>query len=136
LTNKWVHILQHITVTIPSILVCWCLFSSSQILPPLSYPARMLLLFILTIAQLPVFGVLTMIGEVLYPTYEWAPRIINLSPLDDQILGGLIMKIGGMFFVFPIFGYCFYKWAKTENQDPYVKATVVEEKTSQNQSVA
>ncbi|MEM0965074.1 MAG: cytochrome c oxidase assembly protein [Verrucomicrobiota bacterium] len=124
LSNKTVHILEHLTIWIPSIGVAWNLFTPSKILPPISYPARLLMLFILMITQLPVFGVLTMSGTVLYPTYEWAPRIIDLSPIDDQVLGGLLMKVGGMVFVLPIFGYCFYQWAKTTQSDE-----IFEEKT-------
>tara|TARA_R100000027_G_C2251454_1_gene94446 strand:- start:6015 stop:6677 length:663 start_codon:yes stop_codon:yes gene_type:complete len=119
LANKTIHILEHLTIWLPSLGVAWNLFSSSKVLPPVSYPGRLLMLFILMIAQLPVFGILTMSGRVLYPTYEWAPRIIDLSPIDDQVLGGLLMKVGGMLFVLPIFGYCFFQWSKlTQSDDP------------------
>jgi len=117
LANKTVHIVEHITIWLPSIGVAWNLFSPSKVLPPISYPGRLLMLFVLMVTQLPVFGILTMSGTVLYSTYEWAPRIINLSPLDDQVLGGLFMKVGGMLFVLPIFGYCFYQWSKTTQSD-------------------
>jgi len=117
LADKTVHIIEHLTIWIPSMGIAWNLFSPSSLVPPLSYPGRLLMLFILTVAQLPVFGILTMSGEVLYPTYEWAPRIVDLSPLDDQVLGGLFMKVGGMLFVMPIFGYCFFQWAKTTQSD-------------------
>jgi len=117
LANKTIHIVEHITIWIPGIGVAWNLFSPSRIIPPISYPGRLLMLFVLMVAQLPVFGILTMSGNVLYPTYEWAPRIIDLSPIDDQVLGGLMMKVGGMLFVFPIFAYCFYQWSKTTQTD-------------------
>ncbi len=113
LADKTIHVIEHLTIWIPGLGVAWNLFSPSRVLPALSYPGRLLMLFILMIAQLPVFGILTMSGNVLYPTYEWAPRIIDLSPIDDQVLGGLLMKVGGMLFVLPIFGYCFYQWSKT-----------------------
>lgn len=117
LANKTIHIVEHITIWVPGLGIAWNLFSPSKILPTVSYPGRLLMLFILMIAQLPVFGILTMSGNVLYPTYEWAPRIIDLSPIDDQVLGGLLMKVGGMLFVLPIFGYCFYQWSKTTQSD-------------------
>ncbi|MGE9291072.1 MAG: cytochrome c oxidase assembly protein [Puniceicoccales bacterium] len=117
LAHKSIHILEHLTIWIPGLGIAWNLFSPSRILPTISYPGRLLMLFILMVAQLPVFGILTMSGNVLYPTYEWAPRIIDLSPIDDQVLGGLLMKVGGMLFVLPIFGYCFYQWSKTTQSD-------------------
>lgn len=123
LANKTIHIVEHLTIWIPGIGIAWNLFSPSRVLPAISYPARLLMLFILMIAQLPVFGILTMSGNVLYPTYEWAPRIIDLSPIDDQVLGGLLMKVGGMLFVLPIFGYCFYQWSKTaQSDDPEIES--------------
>lgn len=117
LIHKWVHIFQHISIWAPSMMVAWCLFSTSSILPALSYPGRMFLIFVLTVGQLPVFGILTMVDFVLYPTYEWAPRIVPLTALEDQVLGGLIMKIGGMLYMFPIFAYCFFKWAKASEAE-------------------
>jgi len=117
LANKTIHILEHVTIWLPSLFVCWNLFARSTVIPPLSHPACLLMLFILTVAQLPVFGVLTMSGEILYPTYEWAPRIIDLSPIDDQVLGGLLMKVGGMFFVFPLFAWHFFQWSRKSEQE-------------------
>lgn len=120
LANKTIHIIEHLTIWLPSLGVAWNLFSTSSEIPALSYPGRLLMLFILTVAQLPVFGILTMSGEVLYPTYEWAPRIIDLSAIDDQVLGGLFMKVGGMLFVMPIFAYCFYQWSQTTKSDEII----------------
>jgi putative membrane protein len=117
LANKTVHIIEHATVFLPSLMLCWGLFSGSERMPALTYPTRLLLMFLLTIGQLPVFGALTMTGEVLYQTYAWAPRIMGIGPLEDQVLGGLIMKVGGMAFVFPVFAYAFFKWAKVTEQE-------------------
>ena len=50
------------------------------------------------------------IEEILYPAYSAAPRISSLSPMDDQLLGGLIMWVpGGVIFMLimtVIFGTC------------------------------
>ena len=43
---------------------------------------RMLAIFLLMVGQLPVFAFLTFAGEAIYPTYAWAPRIIDLDPLE------------------------------------------------------
>ena len=49
------------------------------------------------IAMTPAFAYLTFSDEILYPTYEYAPRLIpNFSPQDDQLLAGAMMKIVGM----------------------------------------
>jgi len=40
--------------------------------------------------------------RVLYPSYASAPRLWNLSPLDDQAYGGAIMSEGGGMFLIPL----------------------------------
>jgi len=77
----------------------------------------MLAIFLLMVGQLPVFAFLTFAGEAIYPTYAWAPRIIDLDPLNDQILGGIIMKVVNMGFSLTILAISFYFWAKSEEQD-------------------
>ena len=69
------------------------------------------------VGQLPVFAFLTFAGEPLYPTYAWAPRIIDLDPLNDQILGGIIMKVINMLFSLSLLGLFFYQWAKNDELD-------------------
>ena len=108
---KSIHILEHFTIFIFSILMLWQFLTNSKIVPKRSYPLRLVSVFLLMVGQLPVFAFLTLSGEPLYLTYEWAPRIIDLDPLNDQILGGLIMKITNMVFSLTLIGICFYKWA-------------------------
>ncbi|GAB4277088.1 MAG: hypothetical protein Tsb0018_07930 [Opitutales bacterium] len=93
----------------------WPIMSPSKVLPPVRAPMRMLYVFILMIVQFPVFGVLTFSGEVLYATYEFAPRIFSLTPLQDQVLGGVVMKIFNMVASLTIFGMSFYSWYYHEN---------------------
>lgn len=117
LVDKRIHILEHVTITVPAFFIIWKFFSESNLQPVLSYPGRILYLFALMVGQLPLFGVLSMSDEILYPTYEWAPRIIGMSALEDQIVGGIMMKVGGMILALPIMGYCFWQWARSTEQD-------------------
>ena len=76
----------------------------------------MLYIFLLMVGQLPVFGFLTLSNEVLYPTYAFAPRIVELSPMQDQILGGIIMKITNMVISLSILGASFYSWYRADQR--------------------
>lgn len=107
---KWVHVLEHWTMFGPALLMWWAILSPSKRVPPISYGMRMLYVFLLMIGQLPVFGFLTLSETVLYPTYEFAPRIFPITPLQDQIIGGLIMKITNMAVSLLVFGFSFYRW--------------------------
>ena len=117
LHDKRIHILEHWTMFSLGILMLWPYLTLSTRVPRRSYGIRMLAIFLLMVGQLPVFAFLTFAGEAIYPTYAWAPRIIDLDPLNDQILGGIIMKVVNMGFSLTILAISFYFWAKSEEQD-------------------
>ena len=50
-------------------------------------------------------------NDVLYPAYAAAPRVWGISPLDDQMIGGLIMWIPGGLFFYGVMTVIFFKWA-------------------------
>ena len=113
LQNKLIHIFEHFTMFATALLMWWLVIAPSKIIPPLSFPLRMLFVFILMVGQFPVFGVLTFSSEVIYATYEYAPRLFDLTPLQDQILGGVVMKLFNMVASLLIFGISFSAWYKT-----------------------
>ena len=117
LHDKRIHVLEHWTMFSLGILMLWPYLTLSNRVPRRSYGIRMLAIFLLMVGQLPVFAFLTFAGEAIYPTYAWAPRIIDLDPLNDQILGGIIMKVVNMGFSLTILAISFYFWAKSEEQD-------------------
>ena len=117
LIDKRVHILEHFTMFTLGLLMLWPFMTLSKLVPRRSFPIRLITIFLLMVGQLPVFAFLTFAGEAIYPTYAWAPRIIDLDPLNDQILGGIIMKVINMAFSLTLLGLCFYHWAKNEESD-------------------
>ena len=68
------------------------------------------------IGQIPVFAYLTFSGEVLYATYEYAPRVMPLNALEDQILGGILMKVVNMAMSLILFARAFYQWNQSNSQ--------------------
>jgi len=118
LQDKGIHVLEHWTMFGLGLLMLWPYLTLSTIVPRRNYGIRMVAIFLLMVGQLPVFAFLTFAGEAIYPTYAWAPRIIDLDPLNDQILGGIIMKVVNMGFSLTILGLAFYAWAKSEEVDP------------------
>lgn len=122
LIDKRIHILEHFTMFFLGLLMLWPFLTRSELVGKRSYPVRMIAIFLLMVGQLPVFAFLTFSGEAFYPTYIWAPRIIDLDPLNDQILGGVIMKIVNMAFSLTLLGLCFYYWSKKEEDSPKLDA--------------
>jgi len=118
LHNKPVHILEHATMFGFAFLMWWPILSpSKQYLPRSSYGVLILYAFLLMVAQLPVFAFLSFANVAIYDTYIWAPRIIpGLDALNDQVLGGIIMKVFNMIVSLSIISTCFYKWAVKDDE--------------------
>ena len=111
LRNKLVHVVEHIMFFLAAILYWWPLLSPSRVLPRRDYGVQMLYLLSVVITMTPVFAYITFSGDILYPTYEFAPRLIeNFSAADDQILAGTMMKLIGMIVSLGAFMNAFYRW--------------------------
>lgn len=121
LHNKVIHTLEHLLMLGSSFLMFWPLLSRSQTLPRSNPGSRILYLFVLMVAQIPLFGILTFAEHPLYATYEYAPRLIDgFDPMADQVFGGLLMKVANMVLSLILMGSAFYKWnaqsVKTERR--------------------
>lgn len=119
LHGRLIHNIEHVTMFGASFLVWWVIFSRSRVVPSLGYGAQILFIFLLSLGKIPVATFLVFSQEILYQTYEFAPRITALSALDDQVMGGamktLVAKFVGLF----IIGYSFYRWyQEQEAEDP------------------
>ncbi|HEY0968844.1 MAG TPA: cytochrome c oxidase assembly protein [Opitutaceae bacterium] len=117
LQDKFVHVVEHVTFFIAALFYWWPLLSPSKEFPPAGRGAQMLYLIAVTIGMTPVFAFITFSSDVLYPTYEYAPRLFaSFSPTDDQLLGGAIMKLGGLSVTLIAFAFAFYDWYQKETK--------------------
>ena len=48
--------------------------------------------------------------------YANAPRVLNISPLLDQQIGALIMKVGGGLLFMTLLIIIFFRWFKHEEE--------------------
>lgn len=110
LANHPVHITQHLTLLVASVLMWWPVLSPLPELPRLSYPGQMLYLFLMTIPMAIVSVYIAYSDGLLYPAYARAARIWGITPMNDQLIGGLIMWIPGGLFFFAIISIVFFKW--------------------------
>jgi putative membrane protein len=110
LQNRVVHIAEHFTMFGAALFYWWPLLSPSREFPPTSYAWQMLYLVAVIIGMTPVFAYIMFSTDVLYPTYEYAPRITSLTAAADQLLAGSMMKLGGMAVAMIAFGVSFYRW--------------------------
>lgn len=119
-----VHIGQHLTFLVAAVLMWWPVLSPLPELPRLNYPAQMLYLFLMTIPMSIVAIYIAMADSILYPAYASAPRIWGLSPMSDQLVGGLIMWIPGGLYFFTIISVVFFRWQQRDGVETTAGAQV------------
>ena len=118
LQNRTVHILEHFTFFGSALFLWWPSCSPSAEFPPAKYATQMFYYVAVTIGMTPVFAYITFSQDVLYPTYEYAPRITWMNPAEDQLMAGSLMKLGGMVVMMIAFGISFYRWYRESEANP------------------
>jgi len=66
-------------------------------LPRLSYPARMVYLFLQSFVPTVPASFLTFSTGIVYKAYLGHPELLGLKGITDQQIAGAVMKIGGGF---------------------------------------
>jgi putative membrane protein len=110
MANHNIHIVEHLMFMVAAVLMWWPLLSQLPEFPRLAYPGQMLYSFLMSIPMSIVAVYIAMSDHVLYPAYAAAPRVLPLSPLEDQLLGALIMWIPGGIIFYIIMTVVFFKW--------------------------
>ncbi len=119
LQDKLAHVAEHLLFLAASLLYWWPLASPSQAFPAPSYGVRMLYVFGTEVGMIPVSAYIVFSRDILYPTYEYAPRLIaGFNPADDQLLAGIIMKIVGMAVSMGALAVCFFQWSRSSEKSP------------------
>ena len=111
-----VHVGEHVLFMVSAIIMWMPIYSNIKELPRLSNPLQMIYLFVMSIAQIIVIGMVTFSTEALYNHYIEAPRLWNISPLIDQQIGGIIMKVGSGFLFLGLLILAFFRWYNEETR--------------------
>src|SRR5205085_5699742 len=112
-----VHIAQHLMFLTAAVLMWWPILSPLPELPRLAYPLQMLYLFLMSIPMSIVAVYIAYADAVLYPAYAVAPRVCGISPMQDQLIGGLIMWIPGGLYFFAIISVIFFRWQQRDGDE-------------------
>lgn len=118
------HIAQHLLILAASVVMWWPILSPLPELPRLNYPGQMLYLFLLSIPMAIVSVYIAYSDGILYPLYASAPRVWGISPMNDQMMGGLIMWIPGGLFFYTIISVIFLRWNQRGAEDSQAGAQV------------
>ncbi|MGH8017975.1 MAG: cytochrome c oxidase assembly protein [Opitutaceae bacterium] len=119
LRDKLAHVIQHLMFLAAALVFWWPLASPSRLVPQKPPAVQMLYVFAAGVLQFPLVAFLSFSREPLYPTYAFAPRLVDLTPKEDQALGGALMGVGGMLIAIGLIARAFHQWAgKSPAIDP------------------
>jgi putative membrane protein len=91
LRDEWIHDIEHILFFLTALVFWW------PVIRPVSRPApiqdgmRIFYLFLAATQDALLSGLIALSSEILYPHYETALRLWDLTPREDQIGGGIVM---------------------------------------------
>ena len=85
--------------------------------PSLAPPGQILYLFLQSLAPTIPASFLTFGHTPLYPVYATFPRIWGIGALTDQLIAGLIMKLGGGALLWCVIAVVFFRWFDQEQRD-------------------
>ena len=116
LESGGMHALEHASIFAVAVLFWWPLLSPSRVFRPLGFGARMVYLFCMEVSLTALFTYILMADHAMYPTYEYAPRILPwLGAVDDQVLGGILLSAGSSLVMLAALGVNFFRWARTNH---------------------
>ena len=111
------HIALHLALMVVGTVFWWPLASPLPELPRLSYPGQMLYLFLLLAPMAAVAAPITLSPSIVYPWYAEGPRPWHVTAHADQVLGGLLMWVGGGLYLLAVVSAIFFRWAQHEDRD-------------------
>lgn len=88
----------------------WPLLVAVPHRPLFAVPLRMLYLFLGTLAHTGIAIVMLVREHPMYGVYELAPRVINLSAMQDLQIAGGVMELGGAAVIFGVLTVMFFRW--------------------------
>lgn len=102
LASRMIHQIEHLCFLVTALLFWWPVVQPWPSRHAWPRWAMIPYLLVVDLQNTALSGFFTFYGRVLYPTYASAPRISNLSAIEDQTFAGTIMWVpGSMAFLLP-----------------------------------
>ncbi len=117
LRHHGVHLAVHVLIFASALLMWFPVFNRLPELPTMSYPSRMLYVFLQSVIPTVPASFLTFGDGVLYRFYADVPRPFPLSAIDDQQLAGALMKVYAGSLLWAVIIVLFFRWYAGEQRD-------------------
>lgn len=105
----------NLLLVLAGLIMWWPLLNPLPEFPRPPYAYRILYLFLLLIPATAVASPLTLSHTVLYSWYAHGAHPMNLTPMEDQVLGGIFMWISLGFYLVGVFSALFFRWSLQED---------------------
>jgi len=122
------HFVVHAALVSSALMMWWPIIGDIPQLPKLSYPYQMAYLFVQSLLPAVIASFITFSRTAAYDFYEQAPRIWGISAVEDQQIGGGLMKTIGSLILWSFIAVAFFRWyAREEAQSQSIPWGEVEE---------
>jgi putative membrane protein len=116
LENDLAHFGLHVALLIFGIFMWWPVLGPIPDIPQLPPLMRMGYVFLQSLVPTIPSAFLTFGEHPLYPIYETFPRLWGIPALDDQVLAGLLMKLGGGLLLWGYIAWIWFSWWSDEQR--------------------
>lgn len=116
LHSDGIHFLSHVVLVVAGLIMWWPVLGSLPELPRPSPPIQLIYLFMQSWVPGVLSAFMIFTSTAFYSFYVTAPRIWGISPIDDQRIGGVIMKLGGTAILWGFMTVVFFKWFNDEER--------------------
>ena len=114
LRDRIVHDTMHMTLVASAIVMWWPVLSRLPTAPAASLPMQMFYLFVITLPSGLLSSIFVFAADPIYPAYSMIVNPEGLSPLNDQRVGGLVMKLGGTAILWSVISVKYFRWVSAE----------------------
>ena len=115
-TSEPVHLAFHILLFVTAVIMWLPIQSPTPAIPRLGEPMQMLYLFLNTIIPTVPASFITFASEPLYPGYGDGPAAWGLTLVGDQTIGGIVMKLGGGFYLLALILVIWVRYNRNERR--------------------
>jgi putative membrane protein len=91
----WIHDLEHILFFLTALVFWWPVIQPFSRPAPIQYGVRIVYLFLAATQDALLAGFIALSSKILYPHYDTALRLWDLTAREDQIGGGIVMFAAG-----------------------------------------
>lgn len=116
LTSEVAHLGLHALMMVTATLMWWPVIGPIPDIPRLSPFMAMGYVFLQSLVPTIPASFLTFASGPVYPVYADLPRLWGVSVLDDQLIAGLLMKVGGGLLLWAVIATIWFRWAAAEER--------------------